>query len=90
MAKEEQPSSTDDSGTRFRLLYDLGCAFSARIEVEDLFPFIFARLAPIFEAQYFRRSLEDNGRNVSKTARILGLSRVVLQKTMKEYSLRDE
>ena len=43
-----------------------------------------------FEADYIRRVLALNGRNVSRTARVLGLSRVMLQKKMKEYGLRDE
>jgi Nif-specific regulatory protein len=41
-----------------------------------------------FEAGFIRRALERNGRNVSRTARVLGLSRVMLQKKMKEYGLR--
>ena len=43
-----------------------------------------------FEADYIRRVLALNGRNVSRTARVLGLSRVMLQKKMKEYGLREE
>jgi transcriptional regulator with GAF, ATPase, and Fis domain len=42
-----------------------------------------------FEAQYIRQVLAAHGRNVSRTARALGLSRVMLQKEMKEYGLRD-
>src|SRR5262249_45535150 len=42
-----------------------------------------------FEAQYIRQVLTAHGRNVSRTARALGLSRVMLQKKMKEYGLRD-
>jgi Nif-specific regulatory protein len=42
-----------------------------------------------FEAQFIRQALSENGRNVSRTARALGLSRVMLQKKMKEYGLRD-
>ena len=42
-----------------------------------------------FEAQFIRQVLVANGRNVSRTARALGLSRVMLQKKMKEYGLRD-
>ncbi len=41
-----------------------------------------------FEAGYIVRALKENGGNVSKTARALGLSRVMLQKKMKEYGLR--
>ncbi|MDX2169718.1 MAG: sigma 54-interacting transcriptional regulator [Deltaproteobacteria bacterium] len=42
-----------------------------------------------FEADYIRQMLAANNRNVSRTARALGLSRVMLQKKMKEYGLRD-
>ena len=42
-----------------------------------------------FEADYIRRVLAANGRNVSRTARVLGLSRVMLQKKMKDYGLRE-
>jgi len=42
-----------------------------------------------FEADYIRKMLTLNNRNVSRTARALGLSRVMLQKKMKEYGLRD-
>ncbi|MBX3025775.1 sigma 54-interacting transcriptional regulator [bacterium] len=43
-----------------------------------------------FEADYIRRVLQANNRNVSRSARALGLSRVMLQKKMKEYGLREE
>jgi len=43
-----------------------------------------------FEADHIRRALILHNRNVSHTARALGLSRVMLQKKMKEYGLRDE
>ena len=43
-----------------------------------------------FEADYIRRMLAAHNRNVSHTARALGLSRVMLQKKMKEYGLREE
>ena len=41
-----------------------------------------------FEARYIDKVLNENNRNVSHTARVLGLSRVMLQKKMKEYELR--
>lgn len=41
-----------------------------------------------FEAGYIREVLARNSGNVSHTARALGLSRVMLQKKMKEYGLR--
>ena len=43
-----------------------------------------------FEVAHIRRALEENERNVSRTARALGISRVMLQKKMKEYGLREE
>ncbi len=42
-----------------------------------------------FEAAYIKQALARNDGNVSRTARALGLSRVMLQKKMKEYGLRD-
>jgi Nif-specific regulatory protein len=41
-----------------------------------------------FEAQYITEALRQNDRNVSRTARVLGLSRVMLQRKMKDYGLR--
>ena len=43
-----------------------------------------------FEADYIRKVLTEHNRNVSHTARALGLSRVMLQKKMKEYGLREQ
>jgi transcriptional regulator with PAS, ATPase and Fis domain len=42
----------------------------------------------VFEAEFLRKALDQNERNVSRTARALGISRVMLQKKMKEYGLR--
>ncbi|MGH7786382.1 MAG: sigma-54 interaction domain-containing protein, partial [Candidatus Binatia bacterium] len=56
-------------------------------EVVPTTPLRAARAA--FEADYIRKMLGANGRNVSRTARALGLSRVMLQKKMKEYGLRE-
>jgi transcriptional regulator with GAF, ATPase, and Fis domain len=41
-----------------------------------------------FEVRYIAEALRQNDRNVSRTARALGLSRVMLQRKMKEYGLR--
>ncbi|HJQ85339.1 MAG TPA: sigma 54-interacting transcriptional regulator [Candidatus Binatia bacterium] len=41
-----------------------------------------------FEVSYIRRALAQEAGNVSRAARVLGLSRVMLQKKMKEYGLR--
>jgi transcriptional regulator with GAF, ATPase, and Fis domain len=54
---------------------------------EEIAPLRAARAA--FEIAYIRRALGKNEGNVSRTARVLGLSRVMLQKKMKEYGLRD-
>jgi Nif-specific regulatory protein len=43
-----------------------------------------------FEARHIASVLEQNARNVSHTARALGVSRVMLQKKMKHYGLRGE
>jgi len=45
-----------------------------------------ARIA--FEARFIAEQLRSNGGNVSRTADALGISRVMLQKKMKEYGLR--
>ena len=41
-----------------------------------------------FESRYISNMLRLNANNVSRTARALGLSRVMLQRKMKEYGLR--
>jgi Nif-specific regulatory protein len=41
-----------------------------------------------FEIDYVRRALERNDRNVTRTARALGISRVMLQKKMAAFDLR--
>jgi len=42
----------------------------------------------LFEARFIGEALRQNNRNVSRTARVLGLSRVMLQRKMKDYGLR--
>jgi Nif-specific regulatory protein len=49
-------------------------------------PLLAARAA--FEKRYIAEALAEHGGNVSQTAVVLGVSRVTLQKKMKEYSLR--
>jgi Nif-specific regulatory protein len=46
------------------------------------------RARAAFEARYIAESLRQHDGNVSHTAQALGLSRVMLQKKMKEYQLR--
>ncbi|MGH8630938.1 MAG: sigma 54-interacting transcriptional regulator, partial [Burkholderiales bacterium] len=41
-----------------------------------------------FEARYIAEALKRQGKNVSRTAQTLGISRVMLQKKMKAYGLR--
>ncbi|MGH8014512.1 MAG: sigma-54-dependent Fis family transcriptional regulator [Candidatus Binataceae bacterium] len=41
-----------------------------------------------FEAEFITRALRENGSNISRAARMLGVSRAALQKKMKEYGLR--
>jgi transcriptional regulator with GAF, ATPase, and Fis domain len=40
-----------ESSTRFRLLYDLACAFSARIDLDELFPFVVTKCREVFNAE---------------------------------------
>jgi DNA-binding NtrC family response regulator len=41
-----------------------------------------------FEARYIAEVLAHNGGNVSRTATVLGISRISLQRKIKEYGLR--
>ena len=41
-----------------------------------------------FEAQFIADQLRSNGGNISRTAEAIGISRVMLQKKMKDYGLR--
>jgi two-component system nitrogen regulation response regulator NtrX len=43
-----------------------------------------------FEIRYLAEALRSFGGNVSQTARALGISRVMLQKKMKQLGLRTE
>jgi transcriptional regulator with GAF, ATPase, and Fis domain len=42
-----------------------------------------------FEVRYIAQALRSQGNNVTRAARVLGLSRVMLQKKMKDFGLRD-
>ena len=42
----------------------------------------------LFEEEYIAEILRQSGGNASKAARVLGISRVMLQKKIKEYGLR--
>ena len=40
-----------EDAARFQLLYDLGCAFAAHTELEELIPFIIAKCCEVFDAE---------------------------------------
>jgi Nif-specific regulatory protein len=42
---------TTDSASRLRLLYELGCAFAARIELDDLIPLVVKKCCEAFDAE---------------------------------------
>ena len=50
-------------GARSRLLYDLGCAFTARIELNDLLPFIIEKYREALAAEGVAVLLLDRSRN---------------------------
>ena len=50
-------------GARLRLLYDLGCAFTARIELNDLLPFIVEKCRDSLAAEGVAVLLLDRARN---------------------------
>lgn len=52
-----------ESAERFRLLYDLGCAFSARIELDELMPLVVAKCREVFRAEGCSVLLYDPERN---------------------------
>src|SRR5512132_2708052 len=42
---------TGSSEPRLRLLYDLGCAFAARIQLDDLVPLVLTKCREVLEAE---------------------------------------
>ena len=52
-----------ESSTRFRLLYDLACAFAARIDLDELFPFVVTKCREVFDATGASVLLLDPERN---------------------------
>jgi hypothetical protein len=46
-----------------RLLYDLGCAFSARIELDELIPFVIAKCRDVLDATAASVLLLDQASN---------------------------
>jgi Nif-specific regulatory protein len=63
-----------------------GAAYGAALCGEERGSLLRARSA--FEARYIGEVLRQQGGNVSRTAKALGLSRVMLQRKMKAYGLR--
>ena len=55
---------------------------------KDAAPRSLRRARAAFEARHIAETLQEHGGNVSHAAQALGLSRVMLQKKMKEYRLR--
>ncbi len=41
----------DENAARFQLLYDLGCAFAARIELDELIPLVAAKCREVLDAE---------------------------------------
>ncbi len=89
-------TSEGGSVSRDSLLVAAGSAQSSAVtsaasakaaDGDTLEPLREARAA--FEAGYIRRALEAHDGNVSRTADALGISRVMLQRKMKGYGLRD-
>jgi transcriptional regulator with GAF, ATPase, and Fis domain len=52
-----------EDAARFRLLYDLGCAFTARIELTDLLPFVIEKCRDALAAEGVAVLLLDRARN---------------------------
>jgi Nif-specific regulatory protein len=55
--------SEDRDSARFRLLYDLGCAFAARIDLQELLPFIIDKCRETLSAEGAAVLLLDRDRN---------------------------
>ncbi len=56
------PAETDDS-SRLRLLYDLGCAFAGRIELDELIPLVMSKVREVLDAEGASVLLLDEARN---------------------------
>ena len=55
--------STSDADARFKLLYDLSCAFAARIELDELVPFVIQQCRNVLRAEGASVLLHDATRN---------------------------
>jgi Nif-specific regulatory protein len=52
-----------DAAARFQLLYDLGCAFAARLELDELVPLVLAKCREVVDAEGAAVLLLDRERN---------------------------
>ena len=52
-----------DEGPQFRLLYDLGCAFAARLELDELIPLVVGKCREVLDAEGAAVLLLDAGRS---------------------------
>jgi len=52
-----------DGGPQFRLLYDLGCAFAARLELDELIPLVVGKCREVLDAEGAAVLLLDAGRS---------------------------
>src|SRR5574341_2106883 len=62
-APRDQARSDDPSSTRLRLLYDLGCAFAARVDLDELSALVVAKCRDAFDAEGVSILLLDAHRN---------------------------
>jgi len=53
-----------DEGPQFRLLYDLGCAFAARLELDELIPLVVGKCREVLDAEGAAVLLLDAERSV--------------------------
>src|SRR6478736_363981 len=59
----DRNGTPSESSTRFRLLYDLACAFAARIDLDELFPFVVTKCREVFDAMGASVLLHDPATN---------------------------
>ena len=62
MSRDELPTSGDEA-TRYHLLYDLGCAFSARLDLDQLFAIVTGKCREIMNAEGVAILLHDPERD---------------------------
>ena len=57
------PPIAPDPNSRLRLLYDLGCAFAGRIELDELIPLVMSKVREVLDAEGASVLLLDDSRN---------------------------